>query len=233
MEMTGVNTSFSRGQQFHKMLMHFEDVDFYYSRLRALRNVNLVINKGEILFITGPSGAGKTTLLKLIAGDLKPTKGKIRNNYDTKTVFIAQVFQDLKLMDDLTVKDNLLFAFDKQIHKNRKTFDIQLEEMLRILDISDTLDRKITKLNRGAKQKVAILRALLSQPDIFVADEPTSALDKESAQKIFNLLNFMNTRKKTTIIWATHNRDLVKQFPGKIVHLDKGKLVYTGNACFI
>jgi ABC-type lipoprotein export system ATPase subunit len=64
------------------------------------------------------------------------------------------------------------------------------------------LIEKITKLNRGAKQKVAILRALLSQPDIFVADEPTSALDKESAQKIFNLLNFMNTRKKTTIIWA-------------------------------
>jgi cell division transport system ATP-binding protein len=87
--------------------------------------------------------------------------------------------------------------------------------------------------NGGLKQKVAMIRALLSKPQVLLADEPTAALDKESAMKLFEILNFYNVRRNLTVVWASHNRDLVKQFPGKIVHLDGGKLIYSGHACFI
>ena len=92
---------------------------------------------------------------------------------------------------------------------------------------------KVKDANGGLKQKVAMVRALLSKPQVLLADEPTAALDKESAMKLFEILNFYNVRKNLTVIWASHNRDLVKQFPGKIVHLDAGNLVYSGHACFI
>ena len=83
------------------------------------------------------------------------------------------------------------------------------------------------------KQKIALIRALLARPNILIADEPTCSLDKESSVKLFEILNFYNLKRKLTVIWASHNRELVKQFPGKIIHLEKGKLIYSGHACFI
>jgi ABC-type phosphate/phosphonate transport system, ATPase component len=74
---------------------------------------------------------------------------------------------------------------------------------------------------------------LMTRPNVLIADEPTASLDKESSIKLFDVLNFYNVKRKLTVIWASHNRDLVKQFPGKIVHLENGKLVYSGHACFI
>ena len=78
-----------------------------------------------------------------------------------------------------------------------------------------------------------MIRALLTRPNVLLADEPTSSLDKESSIKMFDVLNYYNVKRQLTVIWASHNRELVKQFPGKIVHLENGKLIYSGHACFI
>ena len=78
-----------------------------------------------------------------------------------------------------------------------------------------------------------MIRALLSRPTALLADEPTAALDKESSYRLFEVLNHFNHKKGLAVVWATHNKELIKQFPGKIAHLDGGRLVYSGHACFI
>ena len=222
-----------------KVSKHLHSASFFnlagvsvtFGKVAALKNINLKIKKGDIVFVTGKSGAGKSSLLNVLAGDLKPNSGSV--TLPGKSSFVSQVFQDLKLFQNRTVEENLWYAYDKKIYKNASEFSSDLLELSNVLGLRDRLGQKICDANGGMKQKVAILRALLSKPDVVLADEPTAALDKESCSKIFDLLNFYNIRKGLTVVWATHNRDLVKQFPGEIAHLENGKLIYSGKACFI
>ena len=95
-----------------------------------------------------------------------------------------------------------------------------------MLDVRfNTLNEKVDKLNGGSRQKVAIIRGLLCRPDIFIADEPTSALDKENAKRLYEVLNFYNQKMGMTVLWATHQVDLINQFHGKLIHLNNGKVV--------
>lgn len=212
-------------------MFHLNGVSVNFGNIQALRNVNLQIKKGEILFVTGKSGAGKSTLLSLLAGDLSPSSGSA--NLPSEHVFVSQVFQDLKLFQNRTIEENLWYAFDKKIYKNKNEFNSDLHELASVLGVRDRLGQKVRDVNGGMKQKTSMLRALLSKPGVLLADEPTASLDKESSSKLFDLLNFYNLRKGLTIVWATHNRDLIKQFPGEIAHLEGGKLIYSGKACFI
>ena len=213
-------------------VFHLDGATKSFGTVKALRNVNLTINKGEVLFITGKSGAGKSTLLNVLARDIQLDSGQVEHP-NSKNIFIAQVFQDLKLMENRTCSENLWVSFDSKIYKNKNEFEQDMRELSRVLGFSEFMDIKIKDANGGLKQKIAMVRALLSKPQVLLADEPTAALDKESAMKLFEILNFYNVRKNLTVIWASHNRDLVKQFPGTIVHLDGGNLVYSGHACFI
>jgi len=200
------------------------------NKIKALSSVQLAVEQGEIIFVTGASGAGKTTLLKVLSGDLAPSEGRIIRPSE---LFTAKVYQDLKLLNNLTLKENLLVSYDPAIYKNKRSFTRDIEELSRLLNIDRSLDIKATEANGGLRQKVAIIRALLSKPDILVADEPTSSLDKENSKRLFDLLNLYNTKKGMTVIWSTHNNELVKSFSGRIIHLDQGRLVYSGQACFI
>ena len=212
-------------------LFFLEDVTVDYGGKKALRNVQLSIEKGEIIFITGVSGAGKTTLLKVLSGEITPTSGQVR--IPNRNIFISQVFQDLRLMGRMTCRDNLMMSYDSSVYSNKAEFLQDLNELSRVLGIKDRLDLKVNDANGGLKQKVGIIRALLSRPDVFVADEPTSSLDSDNAQKLFDVLNLYNVKRGLTVIWASHNKELVKKFTGRILHLDNGKLVYSGHACFI
>ena len=147
--------------------------------------------------------------------------------------FIAQVFQDLRLIGSASCKDNLMYAYDSQIYSSKEEFISDLMELSRVFGITDRLSLKVRDANGGLKQKVAIIRALLTKPDILLADEPTSSLDYDNARKLFDVLNLLSVKRGLTVIWASHNRELVKKFNGRIVHLDKGNLVYSGHACFI
>lgn len=212
-------------------LFHLNGVSVNFNKIQALKNINLQIKRGEILFVTGKSGAGKSTLLNLLAGDLNPTSGAA--NLPSKNVFVSQVFQDLKLFQNRSIEENLWYSFDRRIYKNKNEFSSDMLELASVLGVRDRLGERVRDVNGGMKQKTSMLRALLAKPDVLLADEPTASLDKESSSKLFDLLNFYNVRKGLTIVWATHNRDLIKQFPGEIAHLDGGKLIYSGKACFI
>lgn len=210
---------------------YLQDVTVDFGSIQGLRNVQLSVSNGEVLFITGSSGAGKTTLLKILTGEAEPTSGEVI--LPPRAKFVAPVFQDLRLLEKKTCEANLWVSYDSSVHGSKKDFQKEINELARVFGISDRLDMKITKANGGLKQKVAIIRALLTRPEILVLDEPTSSLDATNAQKLFDVLNFYNTKRGLTVIWATHNRELVKKFSGRIVHLDRGKLVYSGHACFI
>jgi ABC-type multidrug transport system ATPase subunit len=217
-------------------IFYFEDVSVEYGEIRALKNVQLSIEKGEVIFLTGASGAGKTTLLKVLAGLVTPTSGKvIRPDYFSgkKKLFISNVFQDLRLMGKYTCEENLMFSYDSTIYDSKAEFVQDMHELARILGIKDRLNLKVGDANGGLKQKVAIIRALLTRPDVLIADEPTSSLDTDNARRLFDVLNLYNAKRGTTVIWATHNKELIKNFTGRIIHLDNGKLVYSGHACFI
>ncbi len=212
-------------------LFSLTDVSVEFGDLKALKNIELKIDRGDILFVTGASGAGKTTLLKVLAGEVEATKGKLMR--PGRDIFLGKVFQELRLVGKLTCEKALWDAYDPNLYHGKKEFECDLAELCRIFGITDRLDLKLNCANGGLKQKVAIIRAFLTKPDVFIADEPTSSLDLDNARKLYDVLNLYNAKKGLTVIWATHNRDLVNKFSGRIAHLDNGRLVYSGHACFI
>jgi ABC-type multidrug transport system ATPase subunit len=213
-------------------LFHLQDVSVKFGSINALANVELSIESGEILFITGTSGAGKTTLLRVLSGELLVSGGLVKRP-NPKIAFISHVFQDLRLLNKKTCLENLMTAYDPNIYESKKNFIQELQELCKILGVDDRLHLKIMDANGGLKQKVAIIRALLTKPDVFIADEPTSSLDFANARRFFDILNLYNIKRGLTVIWASHNKELVQNFTGRIVHLEDGKLIYTGHACFI
>jgi len=232
--LTGRSLPHQAGQSHRNYLFHLDNLSVEYGNVRALKSVQLTIQPGEILFVTGPSGAGKTTLLNVLGGHIEPTSGKvILPHQKSSKHFVSTVFQDLRLLQKKTCEENLWMSYDPQIYNSRNDFHREMEDLSRLLYVSDFLNRKIEDCNGGLRQKIAMIRALLSKPTAILADEPTSSLDKDNSYRLFEVLNHYNHKKGLTLVWATHNKDLIKQFPGKIVHLDAGRLVYAGHACFI
>ncbi|MCR9203400.1 MAG: ATP-binding cassette domain-containing protein [Halobacteriovoraceae bacterium] len=207
-----------------------ESLHVTFGNIQALRGVDFKIQRGEIVFLTGVSGAGKTTLLKVLCGIHKATKGKVKRN---RNLFVSPIFQDLKLLPKKTIRQNLELAYDASVYKDKKEFESDLMDFAKYLGVDNRLNIKVQDANGGLKQKVAFMRALLAKPDVILADEPTAALDYDNAKRMFDILNILNVRQGLTVVWATHNRELVKKFTGRMVHIDKGRLIYSGHACFI
>ena len=213
-------------------LLRLESVSVSYDGFKALDRVNLQVFNKEILFITGASGAGKTTLLNVLGGRIGPSQGRFVRKLP-KDFFVSTVFQNLYLNEKQSLEKNLLKAYDSSIYDSSKDFAEDLLDFSKILGIHNRLHLKVKDANGGLKQKVAFLRAMLSRPDLIIADEPTASLDFENAKKMFEILNLYNVRQGLTVVWATHNRELIKKFSGRIAHLDQGKLIHSGHACFI
>jgi cell division transport system ATP-binding protein len=215
------------------MIQMFQ-VSKVYPKVEALLDINLHIQKGEFVFLCGPSGAGKTTLLRLILRDDVPTSGQIlvngrnvirmrENRLPPFRRTLGLIFQDFKLLMDRTVYDNLHLV-------------------TRVLGIPDSISRRkigrlltqiglIQKayqipymLSGGEQQRVAIARALLSDPTILLADEPTGNLDPDLALDIMRLLADVNLRG-TTVVVATHNPSLVSEMGRRALILKHGRLV--------
>lgn len=216
-------------------LFQAEDVSVRFDKIFALKNIHLKIDFGEIIFVTGASGAGKTTLLRLLSGDITDFSGRFYCNKKIQNgeLFSSKVFQDLRLMGARSCEENLMSAYDSATYNCKKDFISDMYEMSKVLGFYDRLNLKVKNANGGLKQKIAIARALLTRPDIFIADEPTSSLDADNAQRVFDILSLYNSKKKMTVVWASHNKDLIKRFSGRNIHLDNSRLVYSGHACFI
>lgn len=221
-----------QNQAMKKPLFQLEQINVSFDKIKALVDINLNISKGEMIFLTGPSGSGKTTLLKLLTSDIKQTSGNIKFLGPDK-IFIAPVYQDLKLLENQTVEENLLCAYDKKIYGTKKYFASEVKELTSLLGMRNRMDLKVSLANGGLRHKTAFLRALLTRPDVLIADELTASLDYDNARKMYDILNLLNVKRGLTVIWATHNRDLINKFSGKIIHLDNGRIIHSGQSCFI
>jgi cell division transport system ATP-binding protein len=206
-----------------------------YSRdSSALDDVTLSIDKGEFVFLTGPSGAGKTTFLKLIFREESPTQGQILVNGrnvsaipESKIPFLRRsigvVFQDFKLLKRKTVVENVAFVLRVMgvpaADRKRRAFHI-----LKQVGLHHKMNVYPLQLSGGEQQRVAIARALINEPVLLLADEPTGNLDPELAYEIMTLFKEINNRG-TTVLVATHDRELINRMGKRVIHLERGRVI--------
>lgn len=199
----------------------------------ALEDINLKIPKGDFVYITGPSGAGKSTLMKLLYVAERPTRGQILINGQnvtrmgaSKVPFLRRqlgiVFQDFKLIQSRTIFENVAFPLEV---RGRKRYEVgkKVYQMLKNVGLEHKLTKHPLELSGGEQQRVAIARALVMEPLVLLADEPTGNLDPEVTLDIMDLFKGANARG-TTVLLATHDRDMIRRFPRRQIHLEHGRL---------
>lgn len=206
----------------------------YQKEATALTEFSLKVPKGDFLYLTGPSGAGKSTLLKLLYGAVKPSRGQILINGMNITRMrswripmlrrkLGIVFQDFKLISTRTLFENVAFPLEMQ-GKKRYEISNKVYQALKHVGLQGKLNRFPLQLSGGEQQRAAIARALVTDPLILLADEPTGNLDDDVTSEIMELFKGANARG-TTVLLATHNREIIRRYPRRIVALDKGRLV--------
>ena len=203
------------------------------SDIKALEDINFTVEKGEFVFLTGPSGAGKTTVLKLLYREEIPTMGSVIVN-ETDIGHLSQgkvpyyrrgigfVFQDFKLLFDRSVNENIALPLEITGSNPEYTRTVAAEAVKKI-GLSGREKLNPWHLSGGEKQKVAIARALITNPPILLADEPTGNLDDYSTWEIMEMFTEIN-KKGTTVIVATHNREIMEKLGGRVIKLDKGRM---------
>ena len=199
----------------------------------ALSDVTLQIFAGEFIFLVGHSGSGKSTFIRLLTREIKPTSGKIYVADEDLTTMrngrvpylrrnIGCVFQDFKLLPNKTVFENVAFALEV-IGKSRHVIKTQVPEVLRLVGLSDKLNSYPDQLSGGQQQRVSIARAIVNRPPLLICDEPTGHLDPQTSRGIMDLLERIN-RTGTTVLVATHDREMVDNMRRRVIALDRGHL---------
>ena len=216
-------------------MIEAQKVSKVYSRgVYALRELSLRIDKGEFVFLTGPSGAGKSTLLRLLLRQETPTEGRlVVGGRDLSRLSVRQVqayrrslgfvFQDFKLLPNKTVLDNVAFVPRvlgmAPTLQQRRTFQV-----LKWVGLQHRMNAYPLELSGGEQQRIAIARALVNDPVIIIADEPTGNLDPDLSLEIMNLFREVNARG-TTVLVATHDRELIRRVGRRALTLDHGRIV--------
>ncbi len=206
----------------------------YPNGTRGLIDVTLRIKKGEFVFLVGPSGAGKSTLTKLIFREEKPTRGQLLINGKNiarlrprEIPFLRRsigiVFQDFKLLPNKTVAENVAFALEV-IEAHKREIQKAVPAALKMVGLEKKSNAMPAQLSGGEQQRVAIARAIVNNPPLVIADEPTGNLDPETSWEIVNLLHDIN-KCGTTIVMATHDKDIVDSMKKRVVALEKGRIV--------
>lgn len=215
-------------------MINFQNVSRDYNSHHALTDVTFKIDPKEFVSIVGRSGAGKSTIVKLLIGEDKPSKGRvIFGPYDVGKLnssslprlrrHIGTIFQDFKLLPYKNVYENVSFALEVA---NRPEKDIQelVMEVLDLVDLRSKTKNFINELSGGEKQRVAIARAMVNRPDVILADEPTGNLDPVNTMGIISLLTKIN-ELGTTVLLATHNKDIVNGLGRRVIVLEDGRLI--------
>ncbi len=200
----------------------------------ALQGINIVIDRNEFVYVVGPSGAGKSTFMKLIYREEVPTKGQISVNgfnigklKHRKIPFVRRnigvIFQDYKLLPKLTAYENIAFAMEV-IETPRRVIRRRTMEVLELVGLKHKANSLPAQLSGGEQQRVAIARAIVNNPAVIVADEPTGNLDPETSWGIMKLLEEINFRG-TTIVMATHNKEIVNTMRKRVIAIERGSIV--------
>jgi cell division transport system ATP-binding protein len=206
----------------------------YPNGVRALNGINIKIKKGEFVYVVGPSGAGKSTFIKMMYREEKPTTGlMLLNGVNVGTLKdvdvpmfrrnLGVVFQDFKLLPTLTVYENVAFAMEV-IEEEPAVIQKRVMEVLNQVKIGHKANMKPNELSGGEQQRVAIARAIVNSPKVLIADEPTGNLDPETAWEIMGILKDISDAG-TTIVMATHNRDIVNTIKKRVIAIEKGRIV--------
>ncbi len=207
----------------------------YKNGVTALYNLNLSIKKGEFVFVIGASGSGKSTLIKMMYREERPTRGqmiiggidvaKLRNGkvYKLRRK-LGVVFQDYKLLPKLNVYENVAFALEV-IGMNKEEIRKRVIKVLKLVGLKEKVKSYPNQLSGGEQQRVAIARAIVNDPKILICDEPTGNLDPVTSMEIMSVLENVNSKLGTTIVMATHDRDIVNKMKKRVLLLDKGQLV--------
>ena len=219
-------------------MIEFKNVTKEYSvGTKALRGVSMQIEDGEFCFLVGPSGSGKSTIIKLITGEIKPTSGAVHvNGYSLERIrkrevpylrrTIGVVFQDFRLIPNMTVYENVAFAM-RVIGARNKEIQERVPYVLELVGLENKAHRYPNQISGGEQQRLAIARALVNNPSTIIADEPTGNLDPARAIEIMSLLQEINNLG-TTVLVVTHAWDLVESFHKRVVAINDGLVVSDG-----
>ncbi|SDH65172.1 cell division ATP-binding protein FtsE [Alteribacillus bidgolensis] len=211
------------------------DVSKTYSNgVNALNNIDIFIEKGEFVYVVGPSGAGKSTFIRMIYREEKPSQGSIViNGADLTTLKekhvpylrrnIGVVFQDFKLLPKLSVFENVAFALEV-IEEQRDVLRKRVMEVLDIVKLKNKARFLPDELSGGEQQRVSIARAIVNNPRVVIADEPTGNLDPDTSWEIMDILENIN-RRGTTVLMATHNREIVNTIKKRVIAIESGRIV--------
>ncbi|MEG0994951.1 MAG: cell division ATP-binding protein FtsE [Bacilli bacterium] len=207
----------------------------YANGVTAIYDLDLTIKKGDFVFLIGGSGSGKSTLMKMLYREEKPTTGdiilggvnvaKLRNTkvYKLRRK-IGIVFQDYRLLPKLNVYENVAFALEA-IGEKKEEIRIKVLKALELVGLKSKIHNYPNQLSGGEQQRVAIARAIVNEPKLLTCDEPTGNLDPDMSMEIVKILEEINKTCGTTIIMATHDRDIVNKMKKHVIVLKDGRLV--------
>ena len=212
-------------------------VKTYDTGTRALNGVSLKIEDGEFVFLVGPSGSGKSTIIKILTAELQPTEGSVHvNGFSLEKIrsraipylrrTLGVIFQDFRLIDKMTVYDNVAFAM-RVVGATNKAIKDRVPRVLELVGLEGREKRLPAELSGGEQQRVAIARALVNNPTMIIADEPTGNLDPVRSLELMLLLEKIN-EMGTTILVVTHEKELVNAFSKRVIAIDGGHLISDG-----
>lgn len=216
-------------------MIEFIDVSKVYDReVKALSNINIEIDRGDFVFLVGVSGAGKSTLVKMLLKEVEPTSGSIMfNDVDLSTIRrskvpyhrrkIGMVFQDFRLIPTLNVYENVAFAM-RAVGASPNEIRKKVPMMITRVGLAGKENMFPNQLSGGEQQRVSIARAIVNEPIVLIADEPTGNLDPDTAKEIMTLIEDIN-RSGTTVLMATHAKEIVDSMKKRVVALSKGRIV--------
>lgn len=215
-------------------IIEFKDVNKYYGKLHALKNINLSIEEGQVVSIIGPSGSGKSTLIRTMNGlekinsgqlivtgydiaDKKTDLNKIRKN-------VGMVFQHFNLYENHTVLENITLAPKIVLHRDDEENHQIAMDLLKKVGLEDKADYYPRQLSGGQKQRVAIARSLAMKPKAILFDEPTSALDPEMIQDVLNVMKLVADEGLTMVV-VTHEMGFAREVGNRVIFFDKGEVI--------
>jgi len=233
-------------------ILQMDHVDIYFGGLKAVSDVNINLNKGELVGLIGPNGAGKTTIFNLLTGVYAPTKGDIKVNeksivglkpYKITSKGVARTFQNIRLFSNMTVLDNVKIAYHQHSKHNflQSIFRLPTHyageneitekaiSLLKVFGLEKEKDEAAKNLPYGKQRRLEIARALAARPSLLLLDEPAAGMNPQETQELMDLISFIRNEYELTILLIEHDMSLVMGICERIYVLDHGIVIAEGS----